>query len=74
MSLKSSLRDIKHDKDLNKEICYVQEDYFLNVSPKLIYKINTIPNKIPELRENVDVSIYQLSGWCFYVSKKQKKP
>lgn len=62
MSLKSSLRDIKHDKDLNKEICYVQEDYFLNVSPKLIYKINTIPNKIPELRENVDVSIYQLSG------------
>lgn len=32
MSIKSSLRDTKHDKDLNKDSCCLKEDYFLNVS------------------------------------------
>lgn len=34
----------------------------MSVIPKLIYKINTVPNKTLKVREAVDVNIYQLSG------------
>lgn len=47
-SLKSSLQNTKNDKDLNEDIFCIQESYILNASySKLIYKVNTIPDKTP---------------------------